>query len=218
MRRLFLLLSVAAVALPSVTLADRGALSLEGGGILSAARVAPGVGAGESVFGTLGGAILGARYALTNNVEVGVSGTWFNVAGFNNDDTTVSRSGSGSFTGQLQSQVNRIGAGLNVQYVTGLVFRLRVGGELGWSRISYRKIDLINVATDPPTSFGDIGARTRTLDGIVVAPMAGIEWAVTDRLSFAITPRIEFLLGEPSMTAFTIPITASYSWYGLFRK
>ena len=78
-------------------------------------------------------------------------------------------------------------------------------------------MDLINVATDPPTSFGDIGARTTTLDGIVVAPMAGIEWAVTDHLSFAITPRIEFLLGEPKMTAFTVPLTASYSWYGWFR-
>lgn len=217
MRSLFLLLAVTTASLPTVALGDRGAVSLEAGGILSASRVPPGIGTGESVFGTLGGATVGARYAVSNNIEFGVSALWLDGAQFNNDATTITSSGSGSFTGQLQSEVSRIGAGVNARYVRGLVFRWHVGGELGWSRVSFRKIDLINVATDPPTSYGDVAPRTRTLDGIVVAPMAGLEWMATDRLSFAVMPRIEFLLGEPQMTAFTIPITASYSWYGLFR-
>ena len=59
MRSLYLLLAVTTVSLPTVALGDRGALSLEAGGVLSAARVPPGVGTGESVFGTLGGATLG---------------------------------------------------------------------------------------------------------------------------------------------------------------
>lgn len=217
MRSLFLLLALTTASVPTFAVADRGALSIEGGGVLSAARVPPGIGTGESVFGTLGGATLGARYAVSNNIEVGVSALWLKGAQFNNDATTVTSSGSGSFSGQLQSEVSRIGAGVNVQYVKGLVFRWHVGGELGWSRISFKNIDLINVATDPPTSFGGVGPRTRTLDGIVLTPVAGLEWMATDRLSFAIMPRIEFLLGEPQMTAFTIPIVASYSWYGLFR-
>jgi hypothetical protein len=214
MRRLLLL----ALLLPGAARADRGALSLDGGVILSAARVPPAIGTADSTFGTIGGATIGARYAVSNNLECGLAGSWYRQAKFSHDNTTVSPSGTGSFTGQLQSEVGRYGVGVNLQYVGGLTLRWHLGGEIGWSRVSYSNIDLVNVATDPPSSFGNVGATSKTMDGIVVAPMAGLEYLVTDHLSFAITPRIEFLLGEPAMTAFTIPITVSYSWYGLFGR
>jgi hypothetical protein len=54
------------------------------------------------------------------------------------------------------------------------------------------------------------------VNGLPIAPRVGIEWAASDRLSFAVTPRLEVILGETRMTAFTIPLTISYRWYGLF--
>ena len=58
MRRLILL----AYLIPSAALADRGALSLDGGVILSAARVPPAIGTADSTFGTIGGATIGAGF------------------------------------------------------------------------------------------------------------------------------------------------------------
>lgn len=217
MRVLLAIISVAATLLPGTSFADRGALSIDGGAVLSVASVRPGVGAGDSVLGTLGGATAGARYALANQFEVAASAVWFNAAAFSNKNTAIRMPGSAPFTGQLQSQVSRIGAAIGAQYVKGLVLRFRVGGEVGWARVSFRRMDLINVATDPPTSYGVVGDRDRTFDALVVAPMAGIEWMATDYLSFAMTPRLEFLLGQPQLTAVTIPITVSYSWYGWLR-
>ena len=187
--------------------ADRGGFTLEGGGIVSAARVPPGMGTGESVFGTMGGATLGVRYALDNNIEVTVSGVWTNPVPFHNNDTTVVTSSS-PFTGQLYSEVNRIGAAVGADWVTGLVFRFHAGAELGWSRIAFTNLNLVDAG---------VALGSRNVDGIVVAPRVGLEWMASDYLSFAVTPRVEVMLGEPQMTVFTTSITASYSWYGWFR-
>jgi hypothetical protein len=142
------------------------------------------------------------------------SAVWFQAAPFYNDNTSITTS-DGVFVGQAQSRVGRLGGTVGAYYVTGLVWRLRLGAEVGWSRVVFESIDLVDVS-DPgaPRSFG-LGLGDRTVDGIVVAPEAGLEWMVSDHLSFAITPRIDLLLGEPTMTAFTVPITVSWSWYGL---
>ena len=204
------------IAMPVAALGDRGAFSVDGGAVLSAARVPPGVGNGDSVFGSVAGVTLGARYAFRNDLEVSANGVWFQEAPFYNDNTSVTTP-DGVFVGQAQNRVGRLGATIGAHYVTGLVWRLRVGAEVGWSRLVFRHLDLVDVS-DPtsPRSFG-LRLGDRTVDGIVVAPVAGVEWIATDHLSFAITPRIDFLLGEPTMTAFTVPITVSWSWYGWFR-
>jgi len=204
------------IAMPVAALGDRGAFSVDGGGVLSAARVPPGVGNGDSVFGSVAGVTLGARYAFRNDLEVSANGVWFQEEPFYNDNTSVTTP-DGVFVGQAQNRVGRLGATIGAHYVTGLVWRLRVGAEVGWSRLVFRHLHLVDVS-DPtsPRSFG-LRLGDRTVDGIVVAPVAGVEWIATDHLSFAITPRIYFLLGEPTMTAFTVPITVSWSWYGWFR-
>ena len=211
------LLCAVLVTLPRGALADRGAFSLEGGALVSGTQVPPGLGTGDSQFGSLGGAILGGRYALRNDVEITASAAWFEKVSFYNDNTTVVQNGS-SFPGQLQSRVGRISAGVGADYVLGTVWRIHAGGELGWSQITFDQMDLIDVS-DPanPHSFG-LNLGSRTVNAIFLAPRVGLEWAATDHLSFAITPRLELLFSEPRMTAFTIPITASYSWYGLFSR
>lgn len=110
-----------------------------------------------------------------------------------------------------------MGLALGADYVRGLIFRLHAGAELGWCRISFSKLDLIDVR-DPSNahSYG-LQLGNKSVNGLLIAPRVGIEWAASDRLSFAVTPRIEVILGETRMTAFTIPLTISYSWYGVFR-
>jgi hypothetical protein len=205
MRWILCLVAAAAGALPSAAWADRGATSLEGGAILSGAWVAPGVGTGDSVFGTLGGGSIGARYAFRNDVEVTASGSWFRPVPFYNDNTTVTCEGS-PCTGQLAARVSRMGVTVGADYVRGLVFRFHIGAEVGWTRVTFDRI-----AHTSGLTFSD-----RTIDAMIVAPRIGVEWSATDHLSFAVTPRIDFVLGEPQI-AFTIPITASWSWYGWFR-
>ncbi len=205
MRSTVIVLAVAAVSLPGLARADRGATSMEGGAIASGVWVSPPVGTGDSVFGTLGGATLGARYALRSEIEVTATGTWFRPVPFYNDHTTVTANGS-SYTGQLASRMSRMGATIGADYVHGLVFRFHVGAEVGWSRVTFS-----HVQHSQGLDFPD-----RTIDGLAVAPRIGLEWAATDHLSFAVTPRIDFLLGEPQI-AFTIPLTIAWSWYGWFR-
>jgi hypothetical protein len=211
----FALVLVGVLAAPLFARADRGAFSVEGGALLSAARVPPGIGTGDSVFGTLGGGILGVRYAPRNNLEVVASGLWFNEAPFHNDDTTYITANS-VYSGQLQSRVSRIGATVGAHYVTGLVWRLRAGIEAGWSRLAFTSLKLVDFSDPQNPRISGPPLRDRTVDGILIAPVVGLEWMATDRLSFAIMPRIDVLLGEPQMTALSIPITVSWSWYGLF--
>ena len=201
MRTLFLLLIITTGSLPATALADRGAVSIEGGGIVSAARIPPPVGTGDSVFGTMGGAALGVRYALRNDVELTLGGTWLDRAAFYFPDVTVPC--GGACTGQLSTRIGRVTATAGADYVLGLTFRFHVGAEAGWAEVTFDRMQ--------HSSGTPIPAR-RSIDGIIVAPHVGLEWAATDHLSFAITPRVDLLVGEPQL-AFSVPFTASYSWY-----
>ncbi len=200
------------VAAPVGALADRGALSLEAGGVAAGVRAEPAVGAGDSVTGTVAGATFGARYALSNSVEVTGTVDWFAAAPFYNDNTVIV-TGNGTFRGQLQSRLSRYSAKLGAQYVRGLTWRIRVGAEVGWTRLMSERLDLVDVTPAVPRSFG-LGLGSRSMDHLVVVGLAGVEWAVSDHVSFAVTPRVEFPFGGGLM-AMTVPLTVAYSWYTL---
>jgi hypothetical protein len=206
------LVALLAVAAPLSALADRGALSLEAGGVLAGVRKEPAVGAGDSVTGSVAGATIGARYALSNSVEVTGTVDWFAAAPFYNDNTVIV-TGNGTFRGQLQSRVSRYSAKLGAQYVRGLTWRIRVGAEVGWTRLMSERLDLVDVTPAVPRSFG-LGLGSRSMDHLVVVGLAGVEWAVSDHVSFAVTPRVEFPFGGGLM-AMTVPLTVAYSWYTL---
>jgi hypothetical protein len=203
----------ALLTLPASARSDRGAFSVDGGVVFSAARVPAGIGAGDAVNGTFGGAGLGVRYALSNNVEIGMSGAWFEAERFYNDNTTIVTP-NGIFSGQLQSSVQRMQAGLGVHFVTGFVWRLRVGAELGWSRVVFRRLDLVDVAGESRSRSFGLALGDRTVDSIVIAPMAGVEWMVSDHVSLVITPWLELPVNG-GLAAVTVPITLRYSWYML---
>lgn len=201
---------------PASARADRGAFTLDGGFVLSAAQVNPGVGKGDSVMGTNGGAALGLRYGLRHSLELAATAFWFNPVAFYNDNTTI-ETRDGTFTGQLQSQVGRFGLTAGAYYVHGLVWRLRAGAEIGWSQVSYNNLDLINV--DDPSNPGTFGLalKNRSVTAFTVSPAVGLEWMITDSLSFSVNPRLDLIIGDPQLTAFTVPFVVSYSWYGLFH-
>ena len=210
------LAAVAFVALlgPVMTRADRGALSLEAGPVLSGARIPPGAGAGASVAGTLGGVSLGVRYAIRNELELTARGEWFKAASFFQDGTTVTTP-DGVFFGQAQAQVGRQSAAVGARWVHGLVWRVTAGIEVGWMRVSYESLDLVDVS-DPgtPRTFGlALGSRSR--NALTASPSAGVEWAITDHLTASLALRLDAALGQAGISALTVPVTVSWSFYGL---
>jgi hypothetical protein len=206
------LAALLAVTAPFGALADRGALSLEAGGVVAGVRAEPAVGAGDAITGAVAGVTLGTRYAVSNHLEASGTIDWFASAPFYNDSTVIATP-NGSFRGQLQSRIRRYSAKVGAQYVQGLVWRLRLGAEIGWTRLISERLDLVDVAPTVPRSFGlELGSRST--DHFVLVGLAGVEWMVTDHVSFAVTPRLEFPFGGGLM-AVTVPFTVAYSWYAL---
>jgi hypothetical protein len=92
---------------------------------------------------------------------------------------------------------------VGADYVTGLVFRFHIGAEIGWARVAF---------TDLSHASGAPLASSRDVNGLLLAPRVGVEWAVSDHIALALTPRVDLLIGEPQL-AFSVPLTISYSWY-----
>jgi len=206
--------ALAALLAPAVAFADRGALTLDVGAVLSGSRIPPGAGEGAAVAGTVGGISMGVRYALRNDLELGFRGEWFKPAPFFQDGTTVTTP-DGVFAGQAQARVGRQGAVLGARWVHGLIWRLHAGLEVGWMRLSYESLDLVDVS-DPgtPRTFGlALGSPSRS--AFVISPSVGIEWGISDHLSASVALRLDLALGRTDLTALTVPLTVGWSFYGL---
>jgi opacity protein-like surface antigen len=215
MRLLLAAMLLASVVLPAPASADRGALTLEAGPALTWwPSMPPAVGSGAGINGSAAGGVVGVRYGLRNNLELTASGFYEAHARYTHPGVTV-ETDAGAFTGTLSSETSRWGLLAGARYVTGLALRFYVGAEVGWSQQSYTKLDLINVS-DPsnPHSFG-LGLTDRTRGALVVAPLAGVEWQVTDRWSVSCTPKVQVMLGDVGRVAVVLPLTVGYSWYGL---
>ena len=204
--------AVLAALAPVCARADRGALSLDAGALLSATRIGPGFGRAADLTGSLAGASVGVRYALQNYLEITAEGFWLEPVRYYWDGTTV-LTPNGAFLGQAQSRVGRWGGALGVRWVTGMVFRLYAGFELGFERLGYTDPDLVNTAQPlGARSFG-LPLADRAVSGVALAPLVGLEWTFADHASISISPRLEFL-PSASMTAITVPVTLSWSVYG----
>ena len=210
---LLVLLGTAVAAAPHVALADRGALTLDAGGFGSFSSLTPGVGSGPQVTGTSLGGLLGLRYAPTQWLELSVGGFYQAPATYFHADTTISND-NGSFTGTLQTHVGSWGLTVGARYVRGLVWRYFVGLEAGFSRRTASQLDLIDVS-DPaaPRGFG-LALADVTTTALLVAPVAGLEWALSDHMTLGVSPRIQVLIADRSVE-FLVPVTVSYGWYWL---
>lgn len=200
-----------AAFVPRGASADRGALTVEAGGTIAMTRLEPSVGTGESVAGTVGGAMIAARYALGSRLEVHASGFWSAPARFVSRPVAVS-SAAGAFDGDLRREVSRIGVGAGARYVlAGLVWRVPVGAEVGWVRTSIRNQDLL--PRPGGESFVPVRFPNESSHRLFIAPFTGVEWQVADHLSVSLLPRVEVPLGGAASVAFVAPLLVGWSWF-----
>lgn len=203
----------AVALLAGAALADRGALTLDvaGGGVVTAAP-APLAKPSASTLSYDGSIWLGARYALTNSIEVTATGFFEPpVTVFQNDITLVTD--LGTYPGTLQHRFTRFGAQAGVRLVLGLVWRFHLGVELGWCQQLYgaqRHYDVSN-----PQAASDYGLQLPDTSeaNLVVSPLVGLEWAPGDAWSLSVLPRAQFLIGQRTSWAVVLPLQFSWSWY-----
>lgn len=211
-RTVLAVLAISAVA-PQRAFADRTALTLEAGGALVATRLSPSLGSGDPVMGSLAGAELRVRYALTNRFEVQATGFWNASATFVNTSVHAT-AGAGPVTGDLRRDVGRLGASVGARFIAiGSALRVPVGVDAGWMRTRLEKQDLLD-RSDPqnPVSFG-LRIDSTISDRLFVAPFAGVEWVATDHFSVSIVPRLELPIGGSLAPALVVPLTVGWSWY-----
>lgn len=212
MRPLAAIAAVALAAVPRAVAADRGAVTVEGGPALTVHGASPSQGSGSTTLATAAGGVIGVRYALSNELELAATGLWEVAADYIHSDVDVATA-TGTVRGTLSEQVQRYGALAGVRYVRGFVWRLHLGLEVGWSRETFTRRDLLDVS-DPGNihSFG-LGLGDRRSDALVLAPVAGLEWQVGDHWSVSVMPRVQFLIGATNGTGFVVPVSVGYSWY-----
>ena len=205
-------LTVVLAALPALALADRGALTLDLGSALTVLGARPSQGTGSTTLGTGGGAWLGVRYALSNAVEVAAAAQWEAPADYFHTGVEIGTT-TGAVRGTLSERVQRLGALVGVHYVRGYAWRLHLGAEVGWTRETFDRRDLLDVS-DPGNvhSFG-LGLQQRIVNALVLTPVAGVEWQLTDHWSVSVLPRVEFMVGGSSRIGLVVPVGVGYSWY-----
>lgn len=197
---------------PALAAGDRGALTLELGPAVTVLGAYPSQGSGSTTLGTGGGGTIGARYALSNELELAATGFWERPADYFHSGVTIG-SGSTAVTGTLSETAQRYGALVGVRFVRGYVWRLHLGADLGWAHETFTRRDLLDVS-DPGNahSFG-LGLPDKSTNALVVAPVAGLEWQIADHWTVSAMPRLEFILGGPNRVAFALPVMLGYSWY-----
>jgi hypothetical protein len=210
---LLLLTTVLATLGPFAARADRGALTLEIGPALTWwPSLQPPVGSGPGLGGSAAGGVVGVRYALSNRVELTGTGFYEVSASYTFPGVSLTTGGE-TLDGTLQGTMSRWGVLAGARYVIGLVWRLHLGVEVGWSQESSTKLDLLNVSTPAsPQSFG-LGLTDVARNAFVIAPLAGVEWQLGDRWSLALIPRVEIGISAVTQVAVVVPLTVGYSLY-----
>jgi hypothetical protein len=196
---------------PIAALADRSAVTLDAGAGASVLRVvAPYADSRASQVGSAPAIWIDGRYGLTNSIEL--TATFFAETSvpFYVSDTTIT-SDAGKLTGTLQMRTRRYGLMAGARLLHGNVWRLILGGDVGWALSSYSSMHLIVADQYGPRDSGLALADT-TASSLVLAPSAGVSW-VGDKLSITILPRFEVLLGSASTWAVAVPLTIGWDWY-----
>ncbi len=203
---------VVLAALPRVAAADRGALTVELGPAFSIIGASPSQGSGSMMLATGGGGSIGARYGLSNELELAATASWEAPADYYHSGVEFGTGGT-TLSGTLVERTQRYGALVGARYVRGYVWRIHLGGDIGWMRESFSHRDLLDVS-DPGNvhSFG-LGLQDKTEDALVIAPVAGVEWQFADHWSVSVMPRLQLLIGGANRVGLLVPVSVGYSWY-----
>lgn len=221
MRRLAHLLPLAGLLLSAQALADRGALTIEvgaggAGTLLPAPRPSDfTLTAAKMTPITSGAAWLGARYALSNNIELTVTGFFEPaVQVFHNgvvlESTTPPAS---SFPGTLSHRDTGYGALAGVRWLHGDVWRVTASFEAGWARRS--DTGFVHYDDRGTSGVADyrLALRDLAVDAAVLSVGGGLEWAFADKMSIAVQPRLQLAIGLGVMPSVIVPVVFSYSWF-----
>ncbi len=212
MRLPYLAIAYLFLVAPPAAFADKYALSLDAG-VGAAALWLPAPQA-ESAGSQLGSSLhfdLGLRYALTHHWEVTASGFFEPTVSYAHGGTVV-QTGDGSFEGTLSHRLGRYGATGGLRYVRGTVWRLVAGLELGWSHRSYSALRHFDVSSGGVRDY-QLGLAGFGADNLLVSPLAGLEWAFSNRASIALVPRLHLMVGREPAIGFTASAVFSYAWY-----
>ncbi len=189
-----------------------------GAGVTGALFTAPYASSPPAVPATFSTLRLGARYAVTNTIEVVASGFFdpavtlaHNGVTVNTDDRGYlgNEHGRGTFVGTLTYGASRLGGTAGVRVHNGMTLRWVAGLEAGWSLASQRDFQhLDDNGRNYGLTFNDI-----TTGAFLIAPTAGVEWVGGDKWSISVLPRAEILLGSTPTVAVSVPLLFSWSWY-----
>lgn len=209
MLRLLLL----SMLLSSAALADRGALSVDvgGGGVATAVPALRSQTAKSTV--SLDGSIwLGGRYALSNFLEVSLTGYFEPPATlFQNGVDLVTE--SGTYPGTTRHQFLRFGGQAGVRLVLGMRLRFHLGVEAGWCQQLYSQQQHFDVTNPEAAVDYGLSLPDESRANFVVSPLIGLEWAAGDSWSLSLLPRAQLMFGNGFSWAVIVPLQFSWSWY-----
>jgi len=155
---------------------------------------------------------LGSRYAVSNSVEVATSIFYEPKVTYLQSNANVTTS-NGIFPGSLQHKLTRYGGLGGIRFLRGYVFRITLGFEAGLSVRSYSQLQQFNVSNPSgPTDYG-LNLKDFTVTNLVLAPLAGVEWAFADHASISLVPRVQILVGRESTFGVIAPVLFNWSWY-----
>lgn len=212
-RRTPLTIGLALLLAPLTARADHGALTLDlGGGVTALALRPPYAESGSASWTVTLSVSAGVRYGLTNAIELTLGGFYDLPAQVSHPGASIPTVDSGTFTGTLEYELSGFGVLAGARYVTGLVVRLWVGGEVGWSHRSYSGLQLRDPARPGAPDFG-LGLPDLALDSLVLQPAIGLEWAFADHWSASLLLRLTALLGPDPACGLSGSVVISYGWF-----
>lgn len=203
-RRSLVACALAAGLAPAAARADRGALTLELGPSLAISPRWPAPASGAGGFAAAApGAILGLRYAPTNHLELSAEGLFQAPA----SGTASVVDAGGVVVATAAASLADWGVLVGLRVVAGLAWRFHVGADLGWQHLACSRLTLSG------PGGGSLPAPGAGRDAAALAAGAGLRWQGSDRLSVAVAPRLEVLLGAPATLVVLVPVTLGFSWY-----
>jgi hypothetical protein len=187
--------------------ADRGALSLDVGvGAAGLSLAAPYQVSGANIPAVDFEAMLGLRYALTNELEFTLAGFFEPKVMYTHDDVSIQQEDSGPVVGDVSHFLSVYGVVAGIRYVHGTVWKLVIGLEGGWCHRSYTGVVFSGTkAPVPLPSF--------PTDNILLQPLVGVEWAFADHWSVSLLPRFMVLIGPDATVGVSLMLSISYSWF-----
>lgn len=203
----------AGLAIPRPALADRGALTFEVAPALTLfPSLDPPLGKGPGLTGTAGGGLLGVRYGLRNDLELSATVFYELAADYSHHGVRYSTGGL-TLPGVLESRASRYGALVGARLVWGRIWRFHLGAEVGWAHQTFENLDLIDVSAPASVHSYGLGLKGRSRDALILTPLVGVEWQVSDRWSVTFTPRLEVMVGGVGRVGLVVPVGVGYSWY-----